>query len=55
MPAIGGSSTAGKFLQNVGFYWAVNDYLGLKLQSNVYFNGGYNGSGELEYKVNYKH
>lgn len=55
MPALGGSTNSGNFLQNFGMYFAINDYFGLKIISDLYFNGGYNVGGELDYKVNYKY
>lgn len=54
MPAIAGTSETGKYLQNVGFYWAINDYMGLKVASDVFFNGGYRGNLQFDYKVNYR-
>ncbi|MFN8437574.1 MAG: putative LPS assembly protein LptD [Cytophagales bacterium] len=54
MPSIGGSSTSGKFLSKLGFYWAINDYLDLKVYTDLYSNGGYNLSSNISYKVRYK-
>lgn len=36
-----GSSSRGFFLQQGGYYWAVNDYLGLKLLGDAYANGSF--------------
>lgn len=54
MPSISGSNASGFGLQGLGVYLAINDYLGLKVLSNVFMNGGYTGSTELEYKVKYR-
>lgn len=55
-PSYGESQQRGFFLSNLGFYWAVNDYIGFKILSDLYSVGGA-GTGrytaDLDYKSRY--
>lgn len=67
MPTYGESATRGFFLEKGGYYWAINDYLDLKITGDIYSRGSwainpvanyikkykYRGSLNLSYAVNY--
>ena len=42
MPSFGNSSSRGNFLQNLGYYWAPNDYSDLKILTSIYDQKGFN-------------
>ncbi len=55
-PSYGESQSQGFFLSNLGFYWAVNDYIGFKILTNQFSIGGIgngNYSADLDYKSRY--
>lgn len=56
LPEYGQIGTQAFFLRNGGYYWAVNDYLGLKFTGQVATNGlvgaGMNAQYALRYKFN---
>ncbi len=41
IPTFGETRNRGFYLRNGGYYWAVNDYLGLKFLGDIYSFGGY--------------
>ncbi|MBX9850972.1 MAG: LPS-assembly protein LptD, partial [Cytophagaceae bacterium] len=49
----GGGSTRGFFLREGGYYWAVNEYLGLKLVGDGYANGSFRTNFNGEYRKRY--
>ena len=49
----GGGSTRGFFLREGGYYWAVNEYLGLKLVGDAYANGSFRTNFNGEYRKRY--
>jgi hypothetical protein len=67
MPTYGESATRGFFLENGGYYWAINDYLDFKITGDIYSRGSwaispvvnyikkykYRGSLDLSYAINY--
>ncbi|MBC7450345.1 MAG: LPS-assembly protein LptD, partial [Cytophagales bacterium] len=53
IPTIGEQSTRGLFLSNGGYYWAVNDYVGIKLVGSVYANKSYLFSASANYVKKY--
>lgn len=55
IPAYGESQSAGFFLSQIGYYWATNDYIGMKLTSDLYSNGGFRGMLNTDYNVRYKY
>ncbi|MFQ3575528.1 MAG: putative LPS assembly protein LptD [Cytophagales bacterium] len=55
IPGYGESTEAGFFFSELGFFWAVNDYMGLKVVSDVYTNGGYRSRSTLDYRKRYKY
>jgi len=55
-PSYGESQSQGFFLSNLGFYWAVNDYIGFKILTNQFSIGGIgngNYTADLDYKSRY--
>lgn len=48
------SEVRGYFLSNGGFYWAANDYIGMKFLGSIYSNGGGGFSFGTDYKVRYR-
>ncbi|MDC2984558.1 putative LPS assembly protein LptD, partial [Candidatus Marinimicrobia bacterium] len=55
MPSYGNSSTRGNFLQNLGYYWAPNDYMDIKILSSIYDQKGFNIKSFFRYKKRYKY
>lgn len=55
IPSFGNNNSQGYFLQNGGYYFAVNDYLDLTLLGDYFTNGSYGGRVESNYKVRYKY
>ncbi|AGC78203.1 lipopolysaccharide assembly outer membrane protein LptD (OstA) [Nonlabens dokdonensis] len=54
LPSFGNNNSQGYFLQNGGYYFAVNDYLDLTLLGDYFTNGSYGARVESNYKVRYK-
>ena len=55
MPSYGESNASGFFLQQGGFYWAVNDYMGARFQGDFYSNGGFRVYPVLDYFKQYRY
>ena len=59
IPTFGQALDRGYFLTNGGYYWAPNDYLGLRVTGDIYagngrdFGGGWGGRAELTYRKRY--
>ncbi len=53
IPSYGNSQYRGYFLQNGGYYWAVNDYLDLTLTGDIYTQGGYGWQAQTNYRKRY--
>lgn len=53
IPSYGNSEFRGYFLQNGGYYWAINDYLDFTLTGDVYTQGGYGWRGLTNYRKRY--
>ena len=49
-----GESNRGFFFRNGGYYWAVNDYVGLKFLGDIYTNGSWRADFRGQYKLRYK-
>lgn len=49
-PRIGRSSGQGIYLSNLGYFWAINDYLDLRVDSDVSFNGSWRLGERFRYK-----
>jgi len=54
-PTIGEQRSRGFFISNGGYYWAVNDYVGVKLLGDVYANQSYRVSQTTTYLKRYKY
>ena len=54
IPTWGEASNQGYFLQNGGYYLALNDYLDISLMGDVYTNGSWGFRAESNYFVRYK-
>lgn len=55
IPSYGNNQYRGYFLQNGGYYWAINDYLDLRLTGDIYTQGGYRINGHTAYRKRYKY
>ncbi|MDG2193822.1 MAG: putative LPS assembly protein LptD [Polaribacter sp.] len=55
IPTWGESSNQGYFLQNGGYYLAINDYLDISLLGDIYTNGSWGLRTESSYVVRYKY
>ena len=55
IPTWGQTSNQGYFLQNGGYYLALNDYLDISLMGDVYTNGSWGLRSESSYVVRYKY
>ena len=49
-PRIGSSSNRGTYLSNLGYFWAINDYCDLRLESDLSFKGGWRLAERFRYK-----
>jgi len=54
IPGYGESTEAGFFFSELGFFWAINNYLGLNAVSDVYTNGSFRCRTVMDYKKRYK-
>jgi lipopolysaccharide assembly outer membrane protein LptD (OstA) len=53
VPSFGNNNSQGYFLQNGGYYFAVNDYLDLTLLGDYFTNGSYGFRAESSYRKRY--
>jgi lipopolysaccharide assembly outer membrane protein LptD (OstA) len=53
-PTFGEQSDRGYFLQNFGYYFAINDYVNLSVLGDYYTNGSYGFRAESNYALRYK-
>ncbi len=53
IPTWGEAASRGFFLRDGGYYWAVNDYIGAKFLGEIYANGGWGTSTNVDYKKRY--
>ena len=54
IPSWSSNNSRGLFLQNGGYYFAINDYVDLELLGDVYSNGGWSLRTNSAYYVRYK-
>lgn len=54
-PTIGEQRSRGFFLSQGGYYWAVNDYVGIKMLGDIYANQSYRVSQLTNYLNRYKY
>lgn len=55
IPTYGENANRGFFLRNGGYYWAVNDYLDLRLTGDIYSRGGWATYLQSKYNKRYKY
>lgn len=55
LPGYGDSETRGFALEELGYYWAINDYVDLKVTGSIYSKGSMKGSIYSKYKKRYKY
>ncbi|BAO56550.1 putative LPS assembly protein LptD [Nonlabens marinus] len=55
IPSFGNNNNQGYFLQNGGYYFAVNDYVDLTLLGDYFTNGSYGARVESNYRKRYKY
>jgi len=58
IPTFGSTTDRGFFLRNGGYYWAANDYIGVRLTGDIYSGnaeafGGFGLTGEMQYIKRY--
>ncbi len=53
VPSFGNNNSQGYFLQNGGYYFAVNDYMDLTLLGDYFTNGSYGFRAESSYRKRY--
>jgi len=54
IPSYGESPTRGFFLENGGYYWAINDYMDLTVLGDIYSRGSWAIKPKFKYKKRYK-
>ena len=54
LPTYGENSTQGFFLQNLGYYFAISDYVDLSVLGDIYTNGSWGLRFESNYALRYK-
>ena len=50
MPSIGNNSDTGYALTNLGYFWAIDDYMDLRVNGSVSFNGSWGFGDRFRYK-----
>lgn len=55
LPSFGEQNERGYFLQNGGYYFAINDHVDLAILGDYYTNGSYGIRGESTYATRYKY
>ncbi|GAB4409467.1 MAG: putative LPS assembly protein LptD [Bacteroidia bacterium] len=54
MPQYGDAQDRGFFLRGLGYYFAINDYLDLKLDGDIYTRGGWRLAAATNYRIRYR-
>lgn len=55
IPTYGESPTRGFFLENGGYYWAINDYMDFQVLGDIYSRGSWAIKPRFRYKKRYKY
>ena len=55
MPSYGDETSRGFYLRDGGYYWAINDYMDLKVLGEIYTKGSWGLSGETNYRKRYRY
>jgi len=50
MPGLGNNSRMGYYLSNLGYFWAIDDQMDLRLDGDISFNGGWRLGERFRYK-----
>ncbi|MBF0587032.1 LPS-assembly protein LptD [Prosthecochloris sp. N3] len=53
IPKGGSSSSRGFYLSNLGYFWAISDYMDLRLEGDISFNGSWRLAERYRYKKRY--
>ena len=48
-----GVTTRGRYISNLGYYWAINDYTDVNFRGDVYSKGGYTFFSDFRYALRY--
>ncbi|NTW75065.1 MAG: LPS-assembly protein LptD [Chlorobiaceae bacterium] len=51
VPGLGSDGKRGTYISDIGYFWAINDYSDLKLESDYAFNGSWRLGERFRYKV----
>ncbi len=54
IPQFGSSPTEGRYLRNLGYYWATNDYMDMQMTMDFYDRAGVLFRGKTNYALRYK-
>ncbi|MCB9013583.1 MAG: LPS-assembly protein LptD [Bacteroidales bacterium] len=54
IPSYGEETYRGFYLSNGGYYWAINDYMDLKVTGDIYTNGTWGVRAGTNYRVRYR-
>ena len=55
MPSYGDENTRGFYLRDGGYYWAINDYMDLKVTGEIFTKGSWGLGAQTTYKKRYKY
>ncbi len=55
IPGYGESQQSGFFFERGGFFWAINEYMGARIQGDIYTNGGFRTNLNFDYAKRYKY
>lgn len=55
MPSYGESANRGFFLENGGYYWAINDYMDFQVTGDIYTGGSWSVKPRYRYAKRYKY
>jgi len=55
MPTYGESANRGFFLENGGYYWAINDYMDFQITGDIYTGGSWSLNPRYRYAKRYKY
>jgi hypothetical protein len=55
IPSFGETRTQGFYLRDGGYYWAMNDYIGIKFLGDIYSYGGYALGTDVQYRKRYSY
>lgn len=53
-PSYGDDARRGRYVSHLGYYWAINDYMGWSIQGDWYTKGGWALNSDYRYALRYK-